>query len=368
MVRKELDCRVRHYGLRPPPAADNVRANTAEVRTASTAAAGRAPRAFADSLSVAEADPIRTILVPLDGSPFGEYALPLAAGIARRAGAKLRVMHVHTPLGPDELPVRHYFGDDRLHLPYGLCGRSRGSRLAYLDDVTNRLARTTAVTAEPHLYDGWDVGETLRSATIDADLVVMANRGRGRLGRLWHGSVADDFVQRSLSPVLLVRGGEGPPDPGFEPAVRRVLLPLDGTPENDHVVRPAAALAAVMGAEVTLLGTPPLQYYGGPRLAAYRAGGLPRPTDPGLPAMMCDALERCAARLTARGLAVEMRAVSDDRSVAAVVLDFARRRPADLIALTQRRGGLMRFLFGSTADRVIRGAAVPVLVADPNES
>jgi nucleotide-binding universal stress UspA family protein len=37
----------------------------------------------------------RTILVPLDGSAFGEQALPVALGIARRAGATVRLAHVH---------------------------------------------------------------------------------------------------------------------------------------------------------------------------------------------------------------------------------------------------------------------------------
>jgi hypothetical protein len=31
----------------------------------------------------------RSILVPLDGSPFGEHALPLAREVARRTGASL---------------------------------------------------------------------------------------------------------------------------------------------------------------------------------------------------------------------------------------------------------------------------------------
>ena len=39
----------------------------------------------------------KSILVPLDGSPFSEHALPLASEIARRAGANLRLVHVHTP-------------------------------------------------------------------------------------------------------------------------------------------------------------------------------------------------------------------------------------------------------------------------------
>src|SRR5688572_14015740 len=41
---------------------------------------------------------IRSILVPLDSSRFSEHALPLALSLARRAGAKLTLLHVHTPL------------------------------------------------------------------------------------------------------------------------------------------------------------------------------------------------------------------------------------------------------------------------------
>ena len=37
----------------------------------------------------------QTILVPLDGSLFGEHALPIACELARRAGATLRLVHVH---------------------------------------------------------------------------------------------------------------------------------------------------------------------------------------------------------------------------------------------------------------------------------
>jgi nucleotide-binding universal stress UspA family protein len=37
----------------------------------------------------------RTILTPLDGSPFAEHALPWAAAIARRSGATLDLIHGH---------------------------------------------------------------------------------------------------------------------------------------------------------------------------------------------------------------------------------------------------------------------------------
>jgi nucleotide-binding universal stress UspA family protein len=42
----------------------------------------------------------RSILVPLDGSPFSEHALPYARSIARRTGARVRVVHAHWPVDP----------------------------------------------------------------------------------------------------------------------------------------------------------------------------------------------------------------------------------------------------------------------------
>ena len=41
--------------------------------------------------------PFRSILVPLDGSPFAEQALPWASETARRAGAMMQLALVHHP-------------------------------------------------------------------------------------------------------------------------------------------------------------------------------------------------------------------------------------------------------------------------------
>src|ERR1700721_2920635 len=41
---------------------------------------------------------IRSILVPLDGSTFGEHALPLAMTMAKRLDASLNLIHIHALL------------------------------------------------------------------------------------------------------------------------------------------------------------------------------------------------------------------------------------------------------------------------------
>src|SRR3954468_17240392 len=74
---------------------------------------------------------IRSILVPLDGSDFAEHALPLAAGLARKAGARLPLTHVHqTPPATTVAGIMALDVDD-LHV--------RQDEQAYLADVARRL-------------------------------------------------------------------------------------------------------------------------------------------------------------------------------------------------------------------------------------
>src|SRR6185295_11344907 len=74
---------------------------------------------------------IRSILVPLDGSDFAEHALPLAGGLARKAGAKLHLAHVHRAPPPTTFATVMVFDVDDLHV--------RQDEQAYLADVARRL-------------------------------------------------------------------------------------------------------------------------------------------------------------------------------------------------------------------------------------
>ena len=53
----------------------------------------------------------RAIMVPLDGSAFGEHALPLALGIARRTCAQVHLVHVRTPAAEAPAPEDHGTGE-----------------------------------------------------------------------------------------------------------------------------------------------------------------------------------------------------------------------------------------------------------------
>jgi nucleotide-binding universal stress UspA family protein len=297
----------------------------------------------------------RSLLVPLNGEPLGEHALPLALGIARRAGAEVRVVHVRTPLdlayGPELFPRDE-----------GLDARLRRQQQAYLEDVVRRVAMISSVRVTPILVEGRSVIEALcETASAGTDLVVMATHGRGALGRLWFGSVADVLRRRLAVPLLLVRGYDAPADLAADPAVRHVLLPLDGSERAEQVLEPALTLGTLTGADHTLLRvvTPQPDYargYGGPVTMRPPSGQ----------AEAWDYLRRVADRLGGQSLRAHPCVVVDGQAAARVILRYARAHEVDLIALATRgRGGLARLLRGSVAERVVRGASVPVLVVRP---
>jgi nucleotide-binding universal stress UspA family protein len=172
----------------------------------------------------------RTVLVPLDGSAFAEHALPLALSIAGRAGATLRLVRVH-------VPAATLYRNSELAANLDFDTRVREEERAYLDEVSARLAQACGLRPATALLDG-RIADVLceQGVSAGADLVVMATHGRGPLSRFWLGSVADELVRRLPTPLLLVRPGETAPDLAHPPAVRHVLIPLDGSAQAEGIL------------------------------------------------------------------------------------------------------------------------------------
>src|SRR5579862_8520664 len=117
----------------------------------------------------------RTLLVPLDGSAFGEQALPVALSIACRSDATLNVVQVHVPAtrcGDSMSPLAQ---DQKI---------SEQER-AYLDTTVQLLASFSSVPVTSTLLEGPVVAETLNGHAVytKADLIVMTTHGRGPLSR-----------------------------------------------------------------------------------------------------------------------------------------------------------------------------------------
>jgi nucleotide-binding universal stress UspA family protein len=144
------------------------------------------------------------ILVPLDGSPAAEQALPLAAQLADRfAGDLLLVRVIPAAVHP---PARFSMADTEVWLARH--GREKQEAEAYLDQLA-RSPELHAVGARWLVCEGSDVParvlETVQEHALDA--IVIATRGRSGIARLLLGSVAQQIVERSPVPVVVAPTG-----------------------------------------------------------------------------------------------------------------------------------------------------------------
>ena len=290
-----------------------------------------------------------SVLVPLDGSPFSEQALPLALSIARRAGAQLHLAHVHAAPRAGSVPAADQ-------------ARSDNERM-YFEHLVQHLRVDSDVPVTTILLSG-PVAQALREyATVaETDLIVMTTHGRGALSSAWLGSIPDTLMRCVSQPVLLVRPAGPRPDLLRAPAVKHVLVPLDGSALAEQMLAYATELCRLMEAECTLLqAIEPLFTAYWPELPAIVADEQAQEQ---LRAQAQAYLDHVAAQLRARGLRVRTATVVEQAATA--VLDYARDHEVDLIALeTHGHGGLVRWIVGGVADKVIRGAGVPVLLHRP---
>jgi nucleotide-binding universal stress UspA family protein len=300
----------------------------------------------------------RSILVPLDGSPFGEHALPLARTIAQASGATLHLAHVHVPR------VRHAMTSES-SIDASVEVEARTREQAYLRAVRARLGDEALLQLVPVLLDG-PIADALAGyiATNDIDLVVMTTHGRGGLTRLWLGSTAYLLAHQITVAILLVRPEETAPDLTALRTFHRLLMPLDGSALAEQILEPALELARLMQAECTLLHIVEPLILPGYSPVGHVAALDVRANE----ALLHEAeqyMEMIAQRVQAEGISAHIEVVLDTQ-VGGAIVRAAAESAIDLIAIaTHGRSGLARVLIGSVADKVVRASEIPVLVYRP---
>lgn len=266
---------------------------------------------------------VRPILVPLDGSDLAEHALPYAEALAA-PGCQLILLEV----GQDE------------------------EEFQLLDRHADACAQLETAVGDP-------TQQILQVATrLGVGLIVMTTHGRGALGRWAFGSVADQVARTSPVPVMLIRpAGDAPPDP----AIRRIVAPLDGSPLSEHALPTAEAIARQMNAPVHLVTALDLARLLPVELmpaAAFNAELY----EAQVHQAQRDAeewLAEAAAQLRRGG--VDVTQSVHPGSPIAVLQEMAQ--PGDVIVLASRgRQGAARLLHGSLAEQLIRGGSAPVVV------
>ncbi len=144
----------------------------------------------------------RHILVPLDGSPLAERAIPLATALAEKFGSEillLRVLDIPQPTPPTS----------HLEVTIGWVREARAQAhqeaQSYLDARQQEVYRQ-GIEVRALMRDRSPAEDILQVASSEKiDLIVMSAHGQGGLARWTFGSVADKVARHSPCPVLLVR-------------------------------------------------------------------------------------------------------------------------------------------------------------------
>lgn len=291
----------------------------------------------------------RSILVPLDGSLPSEQSLPYAITLARRSGAALHLAYVHTPLLLGEGTM--YLGMPDVQL--------WEEEKQYLLGVADRLKKAGLEKVSAQMLEG-PIAATLQEHALGegTDLIVMTTHGRGPVSRFWLGSVADQLVHRVPMPLLLIRTREEEYPPGDEPEVRNILVALDGTPTAEQILQPAGVLAKLMGASCTLMRVVSSAV---PHVV-YTEAAVDVTLADKLRAEAHVYLQGIADSLRQQGFAVQTRVVTHVHPATAILNEVASGAYGLLALETHGRRGLPRLFLGSIADKVVRGAPIPVLV------
>ena len=293
----------------------------------------------------------RRILVPLDGSPFSERALTLAVPLAQAREASL-VLTLAAPLPPrvtelDGMGTRDPEADRdvREHLRQTL------------ERVARRVATRDGLTTATQFREGPILDELMAAIDdADAELVVMTTHGRGGLSRLWLGSVTDGLLRRCRVPVLVTRTArKWTLTTATEPFFPRVLVAVDGSALAEQAFAAAVELLGPSTGEFVLARVEDAP------IAAVSSTWISEATL----RLKEGYLEPLADRHRVAGRRIVTEAAVH-HDAARALLELAKSRHAFAIAIaTHGRSGVRRAVLGSVADKLVRGASVPVLVCPP---
>lgn len=206
---------------------------------------------------------------------------------------------------------------------------------------------------------GQPVREILRYADENAcDMIVMGTHGRQGIRRAIAGSVAEGVLRRADVPVFTVQddGESGDPTP-----YERILLPTDGSQQSEAALEPAVAIAAAFDATIHVVGVVDVN-----TVAAQSELANPNVISGQLRDQCEAATERVAERIEEAGIDGERVILEGAPSDA--ILDHSREADCDLIVMsTHGRTGLERALVGSTTERTVRRAEMPVVSVAASE-
>jgi nucleotide-binding universal stress UspA family protein len=270
------------------------------------------------------------ILLPLDGSPGAESILPQVLRLMERRDAELVLVRaVHLIPATD--------------VDYGLLVAELQDQAEKYVRALEKKLRAEGLRVRGIVEQGPPADIIAEAATREkATLIAMGTHGRTGLSRLIFGSVTELVLRRAPCPVFLVRTTETAA-PAKAKLFSRILVPVGAGELSLRVLDVIKDFARPHDSRVLLLHVVENNPY------------EPHWSFPS------GELKLAADRLT--NATIPVQTIFRKGDAAKEILAAAKEEDADLIAMTTHgRRGIPRWVLGSVAEKVLRGATIPMLV------
>jgi nucleotide-binding universal stress UspA family protein len=281
---------------------------------------------------------IKNILWATDFSPEGQEALAYAETFAKAFGAEITALHVtpdfslalynEYPAIIQELIRRTEQIKQDAMAQLEDAGKKRGVKFKKMLVAAGAPAKNILETAEAE----------------KSDLIVMGKTGQSLMGELLVGSVANHVLRHSHVPVLVTKKSK------HMRQIGKILVPTDFAKKEDVEREYAWKVAKGLSASLTFLYVLELH------------GHEFRLVDEMFKSVLAKFKRK--ATLDGQGITVDQDVT---RAITAVhgIVEYAEERHYDLIVMETCVGALGRLILGSTTEKVIAYADLPVFAIPP---
>jgi len=272
---------------------------------------------------------MKRILVPVDFSKEAECAAKVAAGIAKRTGAEIYLLHML------ELPVATID-------PAEMTGiRSEPQTIYFMKMASEKFKKFEKLS----FFKGIKVVENIQfhhafagiieeSKRQKIDLIVMGSQGASGLKEMFIGSNTEKVVRRSEVPVLVIKKGTDK----FK--VDNMVFGSDFSKEGKKSFQKVIDFANLFGAKIHLLYVNTIHNFNTTK----------------------EIQKRMEAFIDDFEMPEFTKNIYNDISIENGILTFSRENEADLIALnTHGRSGLSQLFNGSVGLELTNHALRPVI-------
>lgn len=282
---------------------------------------------------------MQTIIVPLDGSDLSRHILPSVRLLASLTSARILLIRAIADAPSDEMRQQ-------------------------VEPTLQREAqilRDAGFTVDIEIaFQSPPVAIVERAKETHAALIAMATHGYSGLRRWALGSVTDEVVHTTTTPVFVVRCQDETPDE--TPHIKQILVPLDGSDLAEKALPIATMLATQAHASVLLMRSvvPIDVFYDGLQPVQIPPSVVQESTEEAQQQAQ-GYLNRIAERLRTDGVIVETH-VAIGRAEDAIVEDAMQQHIDLVIMATHGYGEIERWLIGSVADKVLHATRTPLLL------